>query len=249
MKMPASLFVQRLKERLKAGDGYIMGAVGQDPKKLSAWYYNQYSGSQYTKAVYWKNHAERVWDCQGLAEGLYNEYAGTSINVRARNNYASWCSDKGSGIIPPSKRVPGAAVFWSDGSASVIHHVAYLTEPVVAGKPEGDWYLIEARGVMYGVVRTQLLNRKPNFWGLMDKYFSYDGTADEPVIPETGGLTVASGSWNIRSKPSASSESIGTVKGGEKLEKVETDWIPVVFNGEIGWISPKGVKEEGNDVG
>ena len=79
-------------------------------------------------------------------------YSGTDINTKARYNYAQWCNPKGKGMIPASYRVPGAAVFWSDNTASNIHHVAYLYKPVVAGKPDGDWYIIEARGVMYGVV-------------------------------------------------------------------------------------------------
>lgn len=178
--MPAALLAQRCIERYKAGDGYIMGSTGQNPKKWAetSWWFTQYSGTQKTKALYWREHAERVWDCQGLIEGLYNDYAGTTINVRARNNYASWCGEKGSGMIPASKRQPGAVVFWSDDTAANIHHVAVLTEPVDAKKPEGDWYLVEARGVMYGVVQTKLLSRKPNYWGLMTKYFTYDGVKE-----------------------------------------------------------------------
>jgi peptidoglycan hydrolase-like protein with peptidoglycan-binding domain len=63
--------------------------------------------------------------------------------------------------------------------------VAYLWKPVVAGKPEGDWYLIEARGVMYGVVKSKLLSRKPNFWGYMDKYFDY---SENVAVEEVAGI-------------------------------------------------------------
>lgn len=82
------------------------------------------------------------------------------------------------GIIPAKYRVPGAAIFWGS-SAGSIHHVAYLWKPVKAGHPEGDWYIIEARGVSYGVVSGKLLSRKPDYWGLMDKYFDY---SDEAMI-------------------------------------------------------------------
>lgn len=178
-RMPAALFVARLLERWAAGDGYIMCATGQDPKKWSktSWWFTQYEGKQRTKALYWREHAQRVWDCNGLAEGLYKDYAGVDIDTKARYNFAQWCGVKGSGMIPVRYRRPGAAVFWGD-SAGKIHHVAYLVEPVDPKKPGGDWYLIEARGVMYGVVRTKLLSRKPDFWGLMDKYFDYGATAD-----------------------------------------------------------------------
>lgn len=64
-------------------------------------------------------------------------------------------------------------MFWGD-SASDIHHVGYLYKPVKADDPEGDWYVIEARGVMVGVVKTKLLSRKPDFWGWMTKYFDYE---------------------------------------------------------------------------
>ena len=179
-RMPSALLVKRLKERYAAGDGYIMCATGQDPKKWSktSWWFTQYEGKQRTKALYWREHASRVWDCNGLAEGLYKDYTGIDINTKARYNYAQWCGEKGSGVIPAKNRVPGAAVFWGD-TAGKIHHVAYLVEPVDKNKPTGDWYLIEARGVMYGVVKTRLLSRKPNFWGLMDKYFDYSVESGE----------------------------------------------------------------------
>ena len=186
-RMPTKLFVKELETALNRGDGYIMASYGQNPRtgyldltrtdvksawKETGWYYTQYSGAQRTQALKWRKKCTRVWDCNGMAEGIYEIYSGVCINARARNNYASWCSVKGKGVIPANRRVPGAAVFWGS-SASSIHHVAYLWKPVTAGKPEGDWYLIEARGVMYGVVKSKLLSRKPNFWGYMDKYFDY----------------------------------------------------------------------------
>ena len=155
-----------------------MGATGQNPKKWKkdSWWFNQYkkNNQQYEKALYWRAHAQRVWDCNGLAEGLYRDYDGASIDTKAKYNYQQWCDPKGKGLIPPKYRVAGAAVFWGS-SASEIHHVAFLYKPVKANDPEGDWYLIEARGVMSGVVKTKLLSRKPDFWGWMTKYFDYAG--------------------------------------------------------------------------
>lgn len=192
-KMPIPLFVEQLYAAYKRKDGYIMGATGQNPKKWSvnSWWFNQYKKNpkQYKQALYWREHASRVWDCNGMAEGLYKDYSGTDINTKARYNYAQWCSPKGKGMIPASFRVPGAAVFWSDGGASSIHHVAYLYKPVNANNPKGDWYIIEARGVMYGVVMTKLNDRKPNFWGWMTKYFDYDQpVVTTPVTPYDGTL-------------------------------------------------------------
>lgn len=199
-RMPIAQFVHELEAALNRGDGYIMGAYGQNPRTgyldlsvttvKSAWkttghMYTQYSGKQRTQALEWRKKCTRVWDCNGMAEGIYELYTGNCINAYARSNYANWCGTKGKGLIPAAMRKAGVAVFWSDGSAGSIHHVAYLYKPVKASEPQGDWYIIEARGVMYGVVKTKLSARKPNFWGIMDKYFDYGtgAVAPEPVSP------------------------------------------------------------------
>lgn len=195
-KMPIGQFVAALKAAYDRKDGYIMGATGQNPKKWAAnsWWFTQYSGSQKTKALYWREHAERVWDCNGMAEGLYKDFSGTDVNTKARYNYSQWCDPKGSGLIPAKYRVPGAAVFWGD-SASSIHHVAYLYKPVVDGSADGDWYLIEARGVNYGVVMTKLKSRNPNFWGLMTRYFDYENSeAVTPTVCHIGDRILKNGS-------------------------------------------------------
>lgn len=179
-KMPAALFTMELGEALSRRDGYIMGATGQDPKKwaVNSHWFTQYTGAQREKALYWRAHAQRVWDCNGLAEGLYKDYSGKSIDSKVRYNYADWCDPKGAGVIPPKYRMAGAAVFWGK-TAGNITHVAFLYRPVDANKPRGDWYLIEARGVMSGVVETKLLSRKPDFWGLMTRYFDYGAIQTE----------------------------------------------------------------------
>lgn len=190
-KMPIKNFVKELESALKRKDGYIMGSRGENPRsgyldltvpeskcrsswKPSGYYFKgQYSGEKLKKALEWRETCTRVWDCNGMSEGIYEIYSGTNINTRARHAYANWCSVKGKGMIPAKYRVPGAAVYFSDSGASSIHHVAYLYKPVKSLEPAGDWYLIEASGVMKGVVKSKLLSRKPNFWGWMDKYYDY----------------------------------------------------------------------------
>lgn len=196
-KMPIALFVQQLGEAYDRRDGYIMGATGQNPRnwKTTSWWFTQYDGNakQKAKALYWREHAAHVWDCNGLAEGIYRNYTGVSIDSKARYNYQQWCDPRGAGMIPAQYRVPGAAVFWGD-SAADIHHVAFLYKPVKSADPEGDWYLIEARGVMYGVVETKLLSRKPNYWGWMTKYFDYpEAGAYEPVEYRLGDRVLKNG--------------------------------------------------------
>lgn len=256
-KMPINLFVKEIGEAYNRKDGYIMGATGQDPKKWSvnSWWFTQYNGNakQKAKALYWREHAKRVWDCQGLAEGIYSDFSGTKVNVKARNNYAEWCDPKGKGMIPADKRVPGAAVFWGD-SASSIHHVGYLYKPVDSKNPKGDWYIIEARGVLYGVVMTKLLSRKPNYWGYMTKYFDYSQTITievpkpepkpEPILvdPKNAYVNVRHGNYYVRTDASKDAKSIGVVKTGEKydyLGETKDGWFKILFKNQIGWVSIK----------
>ena len=195
-KVAISAFVKQIESALQRKDGYILGSRGQNPRtgyldlnvtkcksswEPNGWFYTQYSGKQRTQALKWRADCTRVWDCNGMAEGIYEIMTGENIDSKARYNYQQWCDPKGKGTIPASMRVPGAAVFWGK-SASDIHHVGYLYKPVKDGETSGDWYIIEARGVMYGVVKTKLSERKPDFWGLMTKYYDYDAT-NVPVQP------------------------------------------------------------------
>ena len=207
-KMPISKFVTELEAALNRKDGYIMGARGQNPKtgsldlsvtkvsshwKEDGWWYEQYSGSQREKALYWREHATRVWDCNGMAEGIYELFTGVNINSKARYNYSEWCDPKGTGSIPAQYRVPGAAVFIHSSSSGYITHVGYLYKPVDESNPAGDWYVIEARGVMYGVVKTKLNDRGWNRWGLMTKYFDYNSKATLPTEFHLGDRLLVNG--------------------------------------------------------
>lgn len=222
-KIDVNRFVEFLKNRCLAKDGYIMGATGQNPKNWSknSWWITQYSGDQREKALYWRDHAKRVWDCNGLAEGYYNDVTGIDINTRARYNYAGWCSVKGAGKVPNNHKVPGLAVFIGK-TASTITHVGYLVEPVDPAHPDGDWYVIEARGVMYGVVKTKLNSRGWNFWGYMDKYFDYsnhsNGTGAEDV-KELGHRTLRKGDEGSDVKELQTQ----LIKAGYKLPKYGAD--------------------------
>ena len=71
-KMPIGKFVEGFRAARDRHDGYIMGSKGQNPKKwkTTSWWFTQYSGKQKTKALYWRENAERVWDCNGISEGL-----------------------------------------------------------------------------------------------------------------------------------------------------------------------------------
>lgn len=259
-RMPIQLFLDELKAAWLRKDGYIMGATGQDPKQWSvnSWWFTQYDDDDYTaaqkaKALYWRKNAQKVWDCNGLAEGIYKNWSGVSINTKARYNYIEWCSVKGSGMIPAKNRAPGVAVFWGK-KPETITHVAYLYEPVDKNNPAGDWYIIEAKGVLWGVVRTTLYDRKPNYWGVMDKYFDY-GTSNNVEKPEVNvaapinpddTVKITGGSVNIRKGPGTSYGIVKVARKDDVFERLDVSgWVCIKHSGNVRWVSQKYVNDSG----
>lgn len=72
-----------------------------------------------------------------------------------------------------------------------------------------------------------------------------DTLGDVPAIaPEqVGDLTVAGGTWRVRTGPGTAYPTAGYVKGGEKLTSIDPGkWAPVLYKGEICWISRDGLE-------
>lgn len=172
-------FLSFLQSGVKNLWGYIMASYCQKPTSLSSWYFTQYknSSAQYRQALYWKKNAPIVADCNGLVEGYLTKTLGYTVNERARNNYWAWCPIKGK--IKTLQKTPGAAVFMANSGTDTMHHVGYLICPTDRNKPNGDWWVVEARGVMYGVKKYKLSERPWSHWGLMTKFFTYDCTPEQ----------------------------------------------------------------------
>lgn len=155
-----------------ATDGYIKSrAKSSYPLQWEAYY------EAYKK---WIGHP--VIDCNAVAEAFYKIVTGTSIDTKARYNYANWCYPKSPAepdkLLAGLPQMPGVAVF-SGESAANITHVGFLLKKY--GPNPLDWYVLEARGKDYGLVITKLMSREWRWWGVMSKYFEYDLTADCPV--------------------------------------------------------------------
>ena len=59
---------------------------------------------------------------------------------------------------------------------------------------------------------------------------------------QSGDLTVAAGTWNLRLVPGTQYSVVKTVHGGDRLVSVDPDgWLPVLIDGEVRWISPKAI--------
>lgn len=174
-KPEAKELAKFIQTRIFKKDGFMVGATGEYCKDIGKNhpFIEQYSGTLKQRAWYWKNYAERVWDSNGLIEGFYRDCTGVNISTYVRLNYANWCDKyRGAGMIPAQYRVPGAAVFWGN-DATTLGQVAVLIRPVNASMKDGDWYIGEARSLRDGVVMSRLYDRKPTYWGIMSKYFTY----------------------------------------------------------------------------
>ena len=74
-----------------------------------------------------------------------------------------------------------------------------------------------------------------------------DKLDDVPVIPpaDPNDLTVKPGSWRVRTGPGTAYPTAGFVEGGEKLSEIAPGkFVPVLFNGEVRWISRGALKED-----
>lgn len=84
----------------------------------------------------------------------------------------------------------------------------------------------------------------PNTWAALDADMDRqsDDETPKPAEPE-GNLTVKTGSWNLRTGPGTDYAISAVVHGGDKLNEIlPTGWAPVLYNGEIRWISEKAVE-------
>lgn len=79
---------------------------------------------------------------------------------------------------------------------------------------------------------------------VMEDMGDNDESSDNLPLPITNGITIAAGSWNVRTGPSTEFASAGVVHGGDRLEKIDLEgWTPVLYNGEVRFIGPKAVKK------
>ena len=161
--------------------------VGTEP-----WHYLYGTGKSKTTAERieerWKNHYSKTWtreaydhataamspddyatDCQGLLDAYLTYELGEKTDANANYNYRKWCTDKGriSEIERPYKL--GEAVFMAN-SRGKMSHVGWIC----GLDSDGELLVVEARGLIYGVVVTRLEARPWTHRGLMTKKFEYN---------------------------------------------------------------------------
>lgn len=72
-----------------------------------------------------------------------------------------------------------------------------------------------------------------------------DSDDEVPIdVPITNGVTIAPGTWNVRTGPGTEFASAGIVRGNEQYEKAELNgWTPIIYNGEVRFIGASAVKK------
>lgn len=147
---------------------------------------------------------------------------------------------------------PGDQIFFWNSAKTRKSHTG-LVEKVSGGKV----YTIEgntsgASGVVangggvkaksYALNYSRIAGYGRPLWDL-ESADKASGTADDAIAqPAPGSVTVAKGSWNLRKGPGTDYPSVGTVRGGDVLQKVDLgEWIPIKIDGTICFIGPKAV--------
>lgn len=146
---------------------YLYGTRGQlcTKKLLDRAYDTYYRMNEWTRDEFdnvtegWIG-VEHVTDCEGLLDAFLGS------DVRANDNYVSYCTDKGLIAAIDRPFVIGEAVF--NGSDTKKTHVGW-----VCGFLKDDPLVVEAKGLKYGVVVSRMSKRAWKYRGLMTKKFEY----------------------------------------------------------------------------
>ena len=212
--VPASKLIANVKEHV--GDGYVYGSIGQTCtiallKAKQSQYgsamgngYYQKNGD-YTKGLCAKWLNKWVCDCSGLIKNARKELSNTWRDVSAQGTYDQ-CETADRGKVSTMKLIPGVAVFMYSSTKKRMTHVGVYI---------GNGYVVEARGVLYGVVKTKLSERKWTHWGKLG-WVKYDLAADSGK-PVTG--TQADDGDN--SADTSKDDDLPVLKKGSKGSKVK----------------------------
>ncbi len=239
-KVKIEEFVSYIVEQSVNKAGYIMGTQGEvlTPALLErfARYQSDFSVENYINlGKKWLG--RRCYDCNGLAEGCYRDKTGININSKARFNFAEWCAGANGTDMSKMPQEPGVAVFINSTSKGYITHVGYLWR-----FRDGDWDVIEARGVSYGVVVTRYKARGWNRWGKMIKFYDYEKPIEvKPPIAESKITLYKKGSKGIEV------EKIQNLltKKGYSLGKIDGDFGPKTEAAVILFQKDNDLKQDG----
>ena len=138
-------------------------------------YCNQYSRAEYDKITRDWDRNGYATDCEGLLDAYLTYECGVVTDINANMNYDYWCTEKGKISEIDRPYVIGEALFM--GTDSKKTHIGWVCGFDTDGSP----YVVEARGINYGVVITKFHGRSWKYRGLMTQKFDYTMEPEEMV--------------------------------------------------------------------
>ena len=161
---------------------YLFGSVRVMTTQATInYYFNNHYKNKMTRADYdaitnsWSRTGYAT-DCQGMLDAYLTYVCNEKIDINAHMNYTLWCTDKGTIASINRPYVIGEAVFMCSTKSNKMTHVGWICGFRANGEP----LVVEARGLAYGVVVTELSKRNWTHRGLMTAKFDYTKHQEEP---------------------------------------------------------------------
>ena len=161
---------------------YLFGSVRVMTTQATIdYYFNNHYKNKMTRADYdaitnsWSRTGYAT-DCQGMLDAYLTYVCNEKIDINAHMNYTLWCTDKGTIASINRPYVIGEAVFMCSTKSKKMTHVGWICGFRANGEP----LVVEARGIAYGVVVTELSKRNWTHRGLMTAKFDYTKPKEEP---------------------------------------------------------------------
>lgn len=161
---------------------YLFGSVRVMTTQATInYYFNNHYKNKMTRADYdaitnsWSRTGYAT-DCQGMLDAYLTYVCNEKFDINAHMNYTLWCTDKGTIASINRPYVIGEAVFMCSTKSKKMTHVGWICGFRANGEP----LVVEARGISYGVVVTELSKRNWTHRGLMTAKFDYTKHQEEP---------------------------------------------------------------------
>ena len=161
---------------------YLFGSVRVMTTQATInYYFNNHYKNKMTRADYdaitnsWSRTGYAT-DCQGMLDAYLTYVCNEKIDINAHMNYTLWCTNKGTIASINRPYVIGEAVFMCSTKSNKMTHVGWICGFRANGEP----LVVEARGLAYGVVVTELSKRNWTHRGLMTAKFDYTKHQEEP---------------------------------------------------------------------
>lgn len=161
---------------------YLFGSVRVMTTQATIdYYFNNHYKNKMTRADYdaitnsWSRTGYAT-DCQGMLDAYLTYVCNEKMDINAHMNYTLWCTDKGTIASINRPYVIGEAVFMCSTKSKKMTHVGWICGFRANGEP----LVVEARGLAYGVVVTELSKRNWTHRGLMTAKFDYTKPKEEP---------------------------------------------------------------------